>query len=57
MVSKRGQVVVHLVSIEASKRLNNGARFSLKSLLLSDTGRGELLVAERGAANRRTIKH
>ena len=54
VVTKRGADTAVLVPIEEWRRLNEAARPSLKSLLLSDEARGELLLPPRGSARRRT---
>lgn len=54
VVTKRGADTAVLVPIEEWRRLNEAARPSLKSLLLTDRARGELLLPPRGAAQRRT---
>jgi len=55
MVSRRGEEVAILVAVDEWNRLNSGARPSLKSLLLSDVGRAELVVRQRGSAKRRPV--
>lgn len=50
MVSRRGIEVAILIPIADWNRLNRSASPSLKSLLLSDEGRGELLLPKRGSA-------
>jgi len=53
VVSRRGTEVAVLVRIEEWERLRSAARPSIKSLLLSDEGRTELVVPKRGSAKRR----
>jgi prevent-host-death family protein len=52
-ISRRGTETAVLVPIAQWKRLNNAARPSLKSLLLSDHGRTDLVLPQRGSARRR----
>lgn len=54
MVTRRGAAAAVLVSADEWRRLEAAARPSLKELLLSDQGRVEELVPERGRAHRRT---
>jgi len=54
LVTRRGAETAVLIPIAEWKRLSNAARPSLKSLLLSDIGRADLKVPQRGAAKRRT---
>ena len=53
MVTKRGAEAAVLVSVAEWRRLSAAARPSLKDLLLSDVGRTEMLVPERGRVRRR----
>jgi prevent-host-death family protein len=53
MVTKRGTEAAVLVPIEEWRRLQAGARPSLKQLLLSDVGRTDLLTPARRTARRR----
>jgi prevent-host-death family protein len=53
LVTRRGTETAVLIPITEWKRLSNAARPSLKSLLLSDIGRADLKVPQRGAAKRR----
>ena len=53
MVTRRGEEAAVLVSIAQWRQLHNLARPSLKSLLLSEVGRSELDLPERGLAKRR----
>jgi antitoxin Phd len=53
MVTKRGSEAAVLISVDEWRRLQAAARPSLKQLLLSEAGRGDLLVPARGNARRR----
>lgn len=53
MVSRRGTETAVLVPIAEWRRLASSARPSLKSLLLNNEGRADLLLPKRGAARRR----
>lgn len=53
MVTKRGAEAAVLVPVDEWRRLQAAARPSLKQLLLSELGRGELTLAARGDARRR----
>lgn len=53
LVTRRGAETAVLIPISEWKRLNNAARPSLKSLLLSDFGRADFELPKRGAAKRR----
>lgn len=53
VITRRGAETAILVPLGEWKRLNEAARPSLKSLLLSDFGRGDLEVPRRGSARRR----
>lgn len=55
MVTKRGTEAAVLISVDEWRRLQANARPSLKQLLLADEGRTDLIVPERGKAQRRTI--
>jgi antitoxin Phd len=55
LVTKRGTDAAVLVPVAEWLRLNNSARASLKSLLLSDDARGDLLLPARGNAVRRNV--
>jgi len=55
IVSRRGTHAAVLVSVEEWQRLQAAARPTLKSLLLSDEARGDLMVPPRGAARRRAV--
>ena len=54
MVTRRGEEAAVLVSVSEWRQLNHSARPSLKSLLLSEVGRSEFDLPERGLAKRRT---
>lgn len=56
MVTKRGAEAAVLIPVEDWRRLQASARPSLKQLLLSDAGRGELVLPARGQARRRTVQ-
>ena len=53
IVTKRGAEAAVLVPMESWQALTSGAQASLKSLLLSDAGRGDLSIPPRGSAKRR----
>jgi len=53
LVTRRGAETAVLIPIAEWKRLNNAARPSLKSLLLSDVGRADFNFPPRGVAKRR----
>ena len=53
LVTRRGAETAVLIPISEWKRLNNAARPSLKSLLLTDVGRADFVLPPRGAAKRR----
>ncbi len=53
VVTRRGAETAVLVPIAEWKRLSNAARPSLKSLLLSDFGRADFELPQRGSARRR----
>jgi antitoxin Phd len=53
LVTRRGEETAVLVSISEWQRLHQSAKPSLKTLLLSDVGRGTLLVPPRGKGKRR----
>ena len=48
MVTKRGAEAAVLVPVVQWRRMQSVARPSLKALLMSDEGRGELVLPERG---------
>ncbi|GAB1390324.1 MAG: hypothetical protein AMXMBFR78_36920 [Rubrivivax sp.] len=53
MVTRRGVEAAVLVRVDEWRRLQAAARPSLKQLLLSDEGRTDLPVRERGSSRRR----
>ena len=53
MVTKRGADAAVLVPVDEWRRLNAAVGPSLKELLLSNQGRGDLLLPGRGRARRR----
>lgn len=55
MVTKRGNEAAVLVPVAEWKRLQAAARPSLKQLLLTPEGRGELPLPARGRAQRRPV--
>ena len=52
-ITRRGADTAVLVPIEEWRRLQHAARPSLKSLLLSDSGRADISVPPRGTLHRR----
>ena len=54
LVTRRGAETAVLVPIAEWKRLNQAARPSLKTLLLSDVDRADFKVPKRGSARRRS---
>lgn len=50
MVTRRGSEAAVLVPVDEWRRLKAAARPPLKQLLLSEQGRGELVLASRGHA-------
>jgi len=56
MVTKRGAEAAVLVPVHEWRRLQSAARPSLKQLLLSSTGRTNLIIPKRGQAQRRNIE-
>ena len=54
LVTRRGAETAVLVPIDQWRRLQASARPTLKALLLSDEGRGDLLIPPRGRARSRT---
>ena len=56
MVTKRGAEAAVLVPVEVWRRMQAAARPSLKQLLLSDAGRGDLVLPARGQARRRNVQ-
>lgn len=55
LVTKRGVETAVLIPVETWKILQSNSKPSLKSLLLTDTGRGDIPVPNRGQARRRAI--
>jgi antitoxin Phd len=55
MVTKRGVQTAVLVPVDVWRRIEATARPTLKQLLLSDIGRADLALPERGQAQRRTV--
>ena len=55
MVTRRGTEAAVLVPAAQWRQLDAAAKPSLKSLLLSDVARTELLTPTRGAARRRRV--
>lgn len=53
LVTRRGEEAAVLVSISEWRQLHQTARPSLKALLLSNLGRGELELPKRGLSKRR----
>lgn len=53
VVTRRGTETAVLVPIAEWKRLRDGARPSLKELLLADFGRANLVLPARGKSKRR----
>jgi prevent-host-death family protein len=51
-VTKRGTEAAVLVAADEWRRLEEARRRSLKELLLTDEGRGEMVVPARGSARR-----
>jgi len=56
VVTRRGAETAVLVPVEVWRRLQAVAKPSLKDLLLSDAGRGELVLPERGQARRKRVQ-
>jgi prevent-host-death family protein len=56
IVTRRGAEAAVLVPVEVWRRLQAAAKPSLKDLLLSDAGRGDLVLPERGQARRRRVQ-
>jgi PHD/YefM family antitoxin component YafN of YafNO toxin-antitoxin module len=54
MVTKRGSEAAVLVAASEWQRLQSGARPTLKDLLLTDQGRGDLDLENRGKLQRRS---
>jgi len=55
MVTKRGAEAAVLVPVEVWRRMQAASKPSLKQLLLSDTGRVDLVLPARGQARRRNV--
>jgi antitoxin Phd len=55
MVTKRGVQTAVLVPVDVWRRIEATARPSLKQLLLSDSARADLVLPERGQAQRRSL--
>ena len=55
LVTKRGAEAAVLVPVGEWRRLRAAARPGLKQLLVSDVGRGNLLIPPRGSAHRRKL--
>jgi antitoxin Phd len=53
VVTRRGEEAAVLIPADAWRRLQAAARPSLKGLLLTEEGRGDIPVAPRGARRRR----
>jgi antitoxin Phd len=53
IVTKRGAEAAVLVPVAEWKRLKEGARPTLKDVLLSETGRGDLSIPPRSSARHR----
>ena len=56
IVTRRGTETAVLVPVEVWRRLQVAARPSLKDLLLSDQGSGDLVLPKRGQARRRSVQ-
>lgn len=56
VVTRRGAEAAVLVPVDVWRRLQAAAKPSLKDLLLSDQGRGNLVLPERGQARRRRVQ-
>ena len=54
VVTRRGTETAVLVPIAEWNRLNHAACYSLKALLISDAGRADFTLAQRGLAKRRS---
>jgi prevent-host-death family protein len=55
-VTRRGQEEAVLIPVREYQRLKSQARRGLKDLLLSEQGRAELALPERGRSGRRVIR-
>lgn len=56
LVTRRGTETAVLVPVDVWRQLQAGAKPSLKTLLLTDKGRGDLVLPERGQARRRKVQ-
>jgi antitoxin Phd len=56
LVTKRGEEAAMLVPIRAWRELESRARPTLKDLLLSPTGRGEIDISPRGRLRFRSLE-
>jgi prevent-host-death family protein len=56
MVTKQGVEAAVLVPVDVWRRLETTAKPCLKELLLSDVGRGDLVLITRGKARRRSVE-
>ncbi len=56
LVTKRGVEAAVLIPIDVWRRLQQTAKPSLKSLLLSESGPVDLIIPERGKARRRVVQ-
>ncbi len=55
-VTRRGADAAVLVPVQEWRRIQSAARPSLKQPLLSDQGRAELILPQRGRARRRVVE-
>lgn len=55
VVTKRGNEAAVLVPVEEWRRLQAGARPTLKQLLLANTARMDLVIPQRNSARRRKV--
>ena len=53
LVTKRGQEAAVLVPVQAWRRMQAANKPTLKELLLTDEGRGEMMIPPRGRFKRR----
>ena len=56
LVTKRGAEAAVMVPVQEWRRLQAAAHPSLKTLLLAETARSEVLVPPRGRAKRRPVQ-
>ncbi len=56
LVTKRGVETAVLIPIETWRRMQQTAKPTLTELLLSNAGRGDLLIPKRGKAQRRKVE-